>query len=96
MSELENAKSIVQALVDQKAASDALERLSGWDRSSLAAQANVLIDDRDAAQRKVEESLGSVSAETRKAALDAFNSVNPNDAYGKLIAEYVKSVDGKK
>lgn len=99
MSEQENAKTIVQALVKQKAASDALEQLKGRDliinRSSLAAQANDLIDVRDAAQQKVEETLGSVSAETRKAVLDAFTSVNPNDKFGKSIAEYVKKVDGK-
>lgn len=98
MSELENAKTLVQALVNQKAASDALEQLKSKDifinRSSLAAQANVLIDVRDAQQRTVEETLGSVSAETRKTVVDAFTSVNPNDKFGKYIASYVKRVDG--
>lgn len=99
MSELENAKTIVQALINQKTASDALGQLARKDiiinRSSLAAQANVLIDARDAAQRKVEETLGSVSAETRKTVLDTYISANPNDKYGKSIADYVKKVDGK-
>ena len=100
MSELENAKTIVQALMKQKAASDALEQLKSKDiiinRSSLAAQANVLSDIKDAGQRTVEETLGSVSAETRKTVLDTYTAANPNDKFGKSIAEYVKKVDGKK
>lgn len=99
MNEFENAKAIVQALLDQKAANDALNGLRKHDvwinRDLLAQQANHLIDMRDAAQRRVEELLGTVSKSTRRDALEAFNSTHPNDEFGLQIAAFVRQVDGE-
>ena len=99
MSEMQKAREIMEAMVTQRAATNALSQLKTKDiiinRASLAAEANTLIDLRDSAQRKVEESLGAVSAETRKLIVQTFNDANPKDEFGKQIAEYVRRVDGE-
>lgn len=92
MSEEDNALAIYRAMQEREAAQQALNNL-GRTRSNESV-AGELIDTRDAAERKVEEKLGTVSADTRKTLMETFVEQNPKSEYAANLAAYVRNVDG--
>jgi hypothetical protein len=102
MDEKQKALEIFRAMETKDAAQQSLDKLhaqnSGFgglfaDKSALSQQAWSIIDKRDAAERTVEESIGSVSAGTRKAIMEAYTERHPDSEYGKNMADMVRKID---
>jgi len=96
--EFEISKKIFEALMLQRRAEQELQALRGRDlffnRSSLASQANNLIDVRDASQRVVESNLGDLSPEIRKTVVETFLEKFPGDSYATNIRKMIREIDG--